>query len=66
MYLPDINIWLALAFSSHQHHKPARAWFDELSAGRLCHFCRFTQKGFLRLANNPNIFPQAAVTQDQA
>ncbi len=66
MYLPDINVWLALAFPSHMHHNPARAWFDGAPTDRPCHFCRFTAMGFLRLANNPSVFPQAAVTQDQA
>jgi toxin-antitoxin system PIN domain toxin len=66
MYLPDINVWLALAFPSHMHHNPARAWFDNSSANRPCHFCRYTQMGFLRLANNPRVFLQAALTQDQA
>jgi toxin-antitoxin system PIN domain toxin len=66
MYLPDINVWLALAFPSHMHHNPARAWFDGSPADRPCHFCRYTQMGFLRIANNPTVFLQAAVTQDQA
>lgn len=66
MYLPDINVWLALAFPSHKHHNPAQAWFAGSPAARSCHFCRLTQMGFLRLANNPSVFPQAALTQDQA
>jgi toxin-antitoxin system PIN domain toxin len=66
MYLPDINCWLALAISSHKHHHPARAWFASLPPSRPCFFCRYTQMGFLRLANNLSAFPQAAVTQDQA
>jgi hypothetical protein len=32
----------------------------------MCYFCRLSQTGFLRLANNPKAFPTAAVTQDQA
>lgn len=66
MHLLDINVWLALAFRVHAHHSSARAWFDPLPAGARCFFCRFTQHGFLRLANNPIIFPQLAVTQAQA
>ncbi len=66
MHLPDINVWLALAFPAHQHHNPTRTWFNGAPANRACHFCRFTQMGFLRLANNRSVLPSAAVTQDQA
>ena len=66
MDLPDVNVWLALAFPAHAHHAAARAWFDAGPADRPCHFCRVTQQGFLRLANNPAVFPHAAVTQDRA
>ena len=66
MYLPDINVWLALAFLGHVHHRSARSWFDSLPENCRCFFCRFTQQGFLRLANNPRAFPQIAVTQPEA
>jgi len=29
IYLPDINVWLALAFEVHEHHKTARTWFEK-------------------------------------
>ena len=66
MYVPDINVWLALAFLAHVHHRSARSWFDGLPENSLCFFCRFTQHGFLRLANNPRAFPRIAVTQVEA
>jgi toxin-antitoxin system PIN domain toxin len=66
MFLLDINFWLALVFAAHVHHQPARRWFSSLAAGDRCYFCRFTQQGFLRLANNPKAFPAAAVTQPEA
>ena len=31
MLLPDVNVWLALAFDSHVHHPVAKQWFDGLS-----------------------------------
>jgi toxin-antitoxin system PIN domain toxin len=49
MYLPDINVWLALAFTDHEHHPSALKWFDNRADGE-CAFCRLTQQGFLRLA----------------
>src|SRR5262245_3603394 len=59
--LPDVNVWLALVFDTHAHHPSALAWFNTL-AGDVCHFCRLTQIGFLRLANNPKVFPKDAVS----
>ena len=64
MGLPDVNVWLALVFPAHVHHRAARSWFDSESG--ISYFCRFTQIAFLRLANNPSAFPDAALAQDQA
>lgn len=66
MFLPDVNFWVALAFPVHGHHSSASAWFTDPQSSGVCHFCRFTQLGFLRLANNVKVLPQAALTQDQA
>jgi toxin-antitoxin system PIN domain toxin len=66
MYLPDINVWVALAFPPHLHHQKARAWFDGLPTDQLCYFCRVSQMGFLRIVNNPKAVSSSAVTQDQA
>ena len=52
--LPDINVWLALAFGSHTHHSFAKNWFDCVPGGN-CFFCRMTKQGFLRLATNPRV-----------
>lgn len=65
MHLLDINVWIALAFPTHTHHAAARAWFDAATTPASCHFCRITQLGFLRIANNPAALA-TAVTQDQA
>ena len=65
MYLPDINVWLALAFEVHVHHQQAAEWFDTLLP-QDCAFCRFTQQGFLRLATNPVVLKDAAVTMADA
>jgi toxin-antitoxin system PIN domain toxin len=65
MYLPDINFWLALAFEIHVHHRRAAEWFEQQEA-ESCTFCRFTQQGFLRLATNPSVFGEEAVTMSRA
>ncbi len=65
MFLPDINVWLALAFESHVHHAAASDWFEGLtSEGRA--FVRLTQQGFLRLATNPKAFEAETVTMADA
>jgi uncharacterized protein len=56
MYLPDVNVWLALTFDSHIHHPAAKTWFDNLPESAACLFCRLTQQGFLRLATSPTVF----------
>lgn len=66
MHLLDINVWLALAFVAHEHHQSAKSWFDGLPEDLRCFFCRYTQQGFLRLANNPSAFPGIAVSQSEA
>jgi toxin-antitoxin system PIN domain toxin len=65
MQLVDTNVWLALAFQSHAHHAPAKAWITS-AARQSCCFCRVTQMGFLRLATNRKIFPLDAVPMIRA
>ncbi len=65
MHLPDINFWLALVFEVHAHHIQAKAWFEDAGADS-CAFCRLTQQGFLRLATNPAVFKEEAVTMGAA
>lgn len=64
MYLPDVNVWVALAFTAHSRYRSARTWFDRTTGP--CHFCRVTQLGFLRIVNNPVAIPNLAVSQDEA
>lgn len=60
MYLPDVNLWLALTFQKHVHHSAAKTWFDQVPDAS-CYFCRLTQQGLLRLATNPKAFGADAV-----
>jgi toxin-antitoxin system PIN domain toxin len=59
--LPDVNVWVALAFEAHAFHLRAKAWFDATSVVD-CQFCRMTQQGFLRLATNPRAVGSDAVS----
>ena len=65
MHLPDINVWLALAFEAHAHHRPAADWFDQQEP-EACAFCRLTQQGLLRLATNPAVFGDEALSMARA
>ena len=64
MLLPDVNVWVALTFDQHPNHPSAKAWFDALTD--VCHFCRMTQQGFLRIATNQKAMGLNALTLDEA
>src|SRR5437879_11906861 len=46
---PDINVWIALTYEGHIHHRAAKNWFDPLGGSARLFVCRFTQLGLLRL-----------------
>ncbi len=46
---PDVNVWLALTYEGHVHHRAAKAWFKSLDSDSQVFFCRITQLGLLRL-----------------
>lgn len=55
MDLCDSNVWLALALSTHVHHKAARDWFEAVPEPGSVLFCRATQQTFLRLLTNASV-----------
>ncbi len=63
--LADANVWLALAFSDHQHHAKAAAWFDTLPEGATA-FCRVTQMALLRHLTNTKIMGLFVQSQQDA
>src|ERR1039457_2484784 len=64
-YLPDVNVWIALAAGRHTHHRVARHWFSNLSDEKLA-FCRVTQLGFLRLLTNKHVMQEEVMSPDDA
>lgn len=61
MILPDINVWIALAVSNHEHHPAAVRWLDsQLEVGAIA-FCRVTQQGFLRLLSNQKMMERCGL-----
>ena len=64
-YLPDVNVWIALAAERHAHHRVARQWFSNLQDEKLA-FCRLTQLGFLRLLTNKHVMQEEVMSPDSA
>jgi uncharacterized protein len=64
---PDINVWIALSYDRHVHHRIARRWFEGLGPTSRLFFCRFTQLGLLRLLTAEAVMgPDKAMTQAEA
>jgi uncharacterized protein len=63
-YLPDVNVWIALAAERHTHHSVARHWFSNLQDEKLA-FCRLTQLGFLRLLTNKHVMQDEVMSPDK-
>jgi hypothetical protein len=57
-YLLDVNALLALFWPTHEDHEKVRTWF-RANAARHWATCPITQAGFVRLASNPAITPDA-------
>jgi len=64
-FLPDVNVWIALAVGGHVHHAAAKAWFEAFEDDAIA-FCRITQMGFLRLLTNPHVMGDDALTADRS
>ena len=65
MFLPDVDVLLALLFDAHKHHPVARAWFDGVEHSS-CVVCRMTQSALLRLSSNPALFGEEALRLSEA
>jgi toxin-antitoxin system PIN domain toxin len=56
--LLDVNVLLALAWPSHQHHAAAHRWFSR-AARQGWATCPLTELAFVRLSSNPAFSPDA-------
>lgn len=61
--LLDVNMLVALGWSSHAHHHLAREWVIENRASGWA-TCPITECGFVRLSCNPSFKPDAVVPVD--
>jgi uncharacterized protein len=53
-----VNALIALAWDSHVHHAPMRAWFRENRTHGWA-TCPVTESGFVRVSSNPRALPGA-------
>src|SRR5712692_3226583 len=65
IFLPDINVWIAVWWEGHLHHAPAKLWFASVERAGAA-FCRITQMGFLRLITNSRVMRADVVNQKHA
>ena len=65
IFLPDVNVWVALAFDHHGHHGSALTWVNAVGSEALA-FCRMTQQGLLRLATNGRVMGTHVLTLAEA
>jgi toxin-antitoxin system PIN domain toxin len=63
---PDINVWVALTYEGHAHHRTAAMWFETLTPDVSLVFCRLTQLGLLRLLTTAAVMGDEVMTQPQA
>ena len=63
---PDVNVWVALTYEGHAHHRMAATWFETLQSDVSLVFCRLTQLGLLRLLTTDAVMGDEAMTQPQA
>jgi len=63
--LLDVNVLLALAWPSHQHHQDAHQWFHKESRYGWT-TCALTHLGFVRLSSNPAYTVDAVSPHDAA
>src|SRR4029077_7859615 len=63
---PDLNVWIALTYTTHVHHSAAKRWFVSLPEDAHLCFCRLTQIGFLRLVTTPAIMGDEVLSQAEA
>lgn len=63
-FLPDVNVWLALASSRHIHASACGSWLNSVSAEVV--FCRITQMGLLRLLTHERVMGSDVLASKEA
>ena len=62
----DVNVWAALTWQGHVHHRVARATGSPPSVRiRVSLFCRFTQLGLMRLLTAEAVMADDVMNQQE-
>ncbi len=64
-FLPDVNVWLALASRRHIHATVCGSWLNSLESGEVV-FCRVTQMGLLRLLTHESVMGSDVLSSREA
>ncbi|MBB5057593.1 hypothetical protein HDF16_002299 [Granulicella aggregans] len=65
IFLPDVNVWIALTSARHVHQPIANEWLSGLADERIA-FCRVSELGFLRLLTNAHVMGNDVLTPVEA
>jgi toxin-antitoxin system PIN domain toxin len=63
LLFPDVNVWIALNYQHHMHHRDAQRWYEELSTTARLVFCRQTQLGLFRILTTAAVMDRDVLTQ---
>ncbi|MGH9632673.1 MAG: TA system VapC family ribonuclease toxin [Bryobacteraceae bacterium] len=64
-FLPDVNVWLALASRRHVHASICSSWINSIQSG-VAAFCRVTQMGLLRLLTSEAVMGSDVLSSSDA
>ena len=65
-FFPDLNVWLAVADSGHQHSREAWNWMRLVPGNARIVFSRYTQIGLLRLLTNSAVMGDRTLVLGEA
>jgi hypothetical protein len=65
IFLPDVNVWIALTSNRHVHHAIATEWLHGIEQDFVA-FCRVSELGFLRLLTNSHVMGSDVLSPIQA
>jgi toxin-antitoxin system PIN domain toxin len=65
IFLPDVNVWLAVASRRHVHANACAGWLNSLQQDEIM-FCRVTQMGLLRLLTNESVMGRDVLSSREA
>jgi hypothetical protein len=65
IFLPDVNIWIALTSNRHVHHSLANEWLKSIDSDQIA-FCRISELGFLRLLTNAHVMGKDVLSPVEA